>query len=640
MGEEVVQQQLIFCDTESNVRHLSSNRFQLNTHHFFKTNAQEFFRLSLQSITGHRSFWQINESNRVFFIFFNTEDCQYLAKCKLEVGDFDNEQALAENFIYSVLNNTDKPNATNLTKFVVSADSTTNNTSYSSVNQDGTLGGYKRQLNCDFSNIKLTVNDGGSDKIYTYDSKNRKLQDVKFLFPKNRDFGQVDEFQNTYRILGGQKETTYNIANLNIDDNGCVESFVDAPQNDGGTANLQLTYDSSTEKFKIRDDSGSTIGTGESFFENTKEMNISANTTYRIKLSPDWFNLRVALKISKGSSGDGINNFTLGPGMKSIKSSTTQPDYFDIFVPQDNNAISTTNAYVDVPGSALENCFFTYVDFSGVADTTLKYNNIEKLFKEWVFNVNNNAFQNSQLPLVLSQDKSTTVIDSSKLVNPNYGKTEAEKLGTTNVSNSLTPFIKTSSSTSLNDITISGGELYINGQFVHKGLVSTFTVNGSTNVLNVSGYAPMDIFPEKYVYLRTTGGDNYANGHYTLNQNSNEAHLEHSNIFAKIPLQGRYFAFSSNETSTSRGSGFFINLYNSTTLNILEFELTDSEGRNPFIGADSFKFGNSYMEMVLRLDKIRYPEHFFSSSNPARAGKSNNYIDKVGSEMISMQHYC
>ena len=65
--------------------------------------------------------------------------------------------------------------------------------------------GYKRQLNVSFKDFQLTVNNStltsGNDKTYLKNPDGSfsqgKLENVFFLFPKNRDFGEADEFHET-----------------------------------------------------------------------------------------------------------------------------------------------------------------------------------------------------------------------------------------------------------------------------------------------------------------------------------------------------------------------------------------------------------------------------------------------------------
>ena len=126
----------------------------------------------------------------------------------------------------------------NLNKFEESHDAgqTENRTRSTSARTDAKdnldYEGYKGQLNVSFKDL-LTFNwngtlTSGNDKTYLKNpdgsSSQGKLENVLFLFPKNRDFGEADEFHETHRVLGGQKKVSYNLANAHIDDRGRLAS--------------------------------------------------------------------------------------------------------------------------------------------------------------------------------------------------------------------------------------------------------------------------------------------------------------------------------------------------------------------------------------------------------------------------------
>jgi len=206
----------------------------------------------------------------------------------------------------------------NLNEFEVSHDAgqTENRTRSTSARTDAKdnldYEGYKRQLNVSFKDFQLTVNDGtltsGNDKTYLKSpngsSSQGKLENVFFLFPKNRDFGEADEFHETHRVLGGEKEVSYNLANAHIDDRGRLASRTPLPNKSEGGA--FLNYDDSTRQFRFAKGSNSTsylASTGLNFQENIKELVVYDSTMYRIKLNNFWYNNNVTVHIRKVNGG-------------------------------------------------------------------------------------------------------------------------------------------------------------------------------------------------------------------------------------------------------------------------------------------------------------------------------------------------
>lgn len=606
MHEEVVDSRQLFLDSESHCQYTNSNTVMFDLGDNFRVNNNEYIRLNVSHIFGPRSWYQINQSNRYFYVFADTEDAQYIVRYAMDVGDVMNEHAMADNFI-DALKFGKIDEAYGVNKFRIHWSNESNNTKPPQ-QKDTSL--YKRQLNVSLDDFGIEINDSQVHKFYSFagdingntNLSKGTLQHFRIYFPVNPEWRKTVEFQDTYKLLGGQKEKQVDLEEIyrQNNDTGRLQSRISLPQDVDLQVNLNNQNRLKNVVFKDNA-SGELIGdSGKDFQENNKELEIDPDLNYTFHFDTFQGRTFFAGFVSTSSVNDGIE---LLRGASNIPTqSNTNMNFVKVseaatlWHPQGNSGAHT----ITINGSDLKNSRLVVTGFPIQTQVSIKKsNNPQKEQKDLINAIELTDFQSrvEAQPVLFANRQKDVAIDrqyniATELVNVReYG------------SYYEAPYIHDRANSAIEELWEGNdGTIYKGGLPILDGL----EIQRSNNDVDILGYAPMFITPEPFVYLRVSGGDNVASPHYHVGRTSSQDHhATKTDIMARAALQEDVFNYSSHENSASNATGYFVKYRGLNGIRTLEVSLTDSVGRNPLLGQSSLENGTAKLNLVIRVDRIR-----------------------------------
>lgn len=630
--EEILESKNIFLDSQEAL-YPSSDRIQFDFNHPIDTNQNEKIRLSVAQIYGSKPYHMINTSNRYYYVMFDTDDGQYMVRMGLPVFDYQSEYAVAHEFIQNLQNPSQirtipsiRPNVADdsqvsssdkIDVFSINFSNTVDDAVNTLKSQNKKDTSFEREIFANLKNFNIEVKyDSSSTNGAVYSFTGNKsgtrsyaqkvLNHISILYPSNKNNIFTFDYNDTYLLAGGLKTDNTSSAQELYTQEGLLQSCANLQNNDNGKR-MKFEFPNGTyngslgdviKEAVLKDDSGAVIGrNGYDFEKNVFELEVPDETKqYTFNLN----NLR------------GFSAFIAFVRYKEDNNTYSQPV----------SPVSKT----DVEEIGLHNddivLYHPYDQFTASGDSTITFDgsDLNKSRIVWFEHINpslqeyrtgsaenlttiveNANFYNKDHPLFIQgtqYDYFTTVEqDFWRLFDENYmtftnGGNNTDFNFIFNRQNSLDTF------TVVND-----KRLNKRGQDIFRGM---YSIHQGSDELHISSWYPMAFTSQPYTYLRmaNTSGNM---GSSVLNPRvSQNGSISPSQIVARATNHERIISHNNLQTSpdTSNNTGYFFEI-TSSNLNYIEMSLTDHKGRNMMPDKDAFESGSAFLNVLLRMDRIR-----------------------------------
>jgi len=636
--EQIIESKNIFLDSQEASEYPDSNRIQFNFENPITVGANEKIRLSIESIYGSRPFTMVNQSNRYYYMILSTPDGEYWIRQAMDVFDYQTHYTLAYKFLESIKNPSQRRTIVSSSPSVATdADVSSSekfdvfNISYSNSieNALSTIKEKNKPDNAferkvfgslqDFYFEAEYTSGSGNGRVYSFQGNlsgnngftQQTIDFIEFVFPSSKKFSTIYDLQDLYLLTGGKREVSLNPSqSVRYTNTGLVSSRVEL------TNNVNLAYQNNRPAngvlgnigtVLVQNGASNNIGSGKGFDFSIYELEINSSSNYTFDISSfRGTNIMVGLIHSffddrlKPVSTQNVSHVLF----KKLRGS----EFIDAYHPFDNPTASGNPSTITFSSADLaQGARIVYIDFvnetliAGDPNSTF-YSKTLRLFLE-------TNLSSYPLPLFKFENQQIYVNTESNITH-----SEIRDKFAYGFNNTLGKFESGASfidGNYINDRTSSGvqtfykesnGDLFKNNVRIQKGL---YTENTTSNTLYIASQSPMTLVSQPYTYIRATGGSGNLSNSLFNTRASPFSGISNSQIIARAANQEDIIVHNNQNVSPAKTpTGFFVEINDSNLTNI-EIELTDHRGRN-IVNADwSFFYGPLFVNMMIRLDRIR-----------------------------------
>jgi len=635
--EQIIESRNIFLDSQEASEYPDSNRVQWNFENPITIGTNEKVRLSTQSIYGSRPFTMLNQSNRYYYMILSTSDGEYFIRQALDTFDYQSHYTIAYKFIESIKNpsqrrtivgaeptvatDSDVASSNKFDRFNIYFQNSVNNAVKTLKENEKSDKAFERKIFATLQNFAFDAkfnNSSGNGKVYSFsgtlDPGNSgftkgTINFVEFLFPSSKKFSTIYDLQDFYLLAGGKREIELDPTNgIRYNSTGLVSSRVSLPT----TVNLSFQNNAPTNTDNlgnigdvlVQDSNNNNVGSGKGFEYSLYELEINTGNSYTFNLD-SFRGYNVCVGFASSFYNDGLIEPTNAQNLSMIRAfDTKQNENIKFYHPFDSSTANSNSSTITFDGNKLNGARIIYLSFK---NNTL--NSQGTTTPQSLRDFLETDITSYSLPLTTNDGTGSVYINQRQIISNEFQSNFAfyyegsdGKLisgGSFVYRNYI--FDRTSSGVE-SFYEDSNGDLYKNNVRIQKGL---FTEKRQIDDLYISSKSSMTLVSQPHTYLRATGGSgNLANSLFN-SRASPITGISNSQIVARASNQEDIMVYNNNNASPDNNpTGFFVEITDSN-LNSIEIELTDQRGRNIVNSDWSFYYGPLYINMLVRLDKIK-----------------------------------